>query len=117
MIPPIATVLAATVAPIDETEATRTGGRIQFLDQRTIALGRAWATQCRDDLQREGRPAAGGWPGTIREARSQVAQGLQGEMVRRKMAALTEAEHEAAVRSVYAHARAEWRRHMEPEEP
>jgi hypothetical protein len=36
-------------------------------------------------------------------------------MARRNMPALTDAEREVAVRTVYASARDDWRRHLDPE--
>ena len=82
-----------------------------------MTLGQTWAEEWRADLRREGRPAAGGWPGTLREARVRVERFLLSEMSRRKMAAVTEAEREVAARAAYASARHEWCRQAEPEAP
>jgi hypothetical protein len=103
--------LALRETPRTAAEASRH----EFLEERAVALGRTWADQWRQDLHGEGRPAAGGWPGTVPEARGQVLRGIPAEMARRKMPALTEGERELAVRTVYASARGEWRRHLEPE--
>jgi len=89
--------------------------RQDFLERCANALGRNWADQWRQDLRGEGRRVAGGWPGTVPEARGQVSRGIPAEMARRKMAVLSDAERELAVRTVYASARAEWRRHLDPE--
>jgi hypothetical protein len=101
-----------TVPPKSRAELRRL-----FLEQSAITLGQSWADQWRDDLRREGRPAAGGWPGTLREARVRVEHHLLAEVTRRKMPAVTEAEREVAARKAYASARAQWCRQAEPEAP
>ena len=87
------------------------------LEQSAVILGRSWAVQWRDDLRREGRPAAGGWPGTLREARVRVERHFRAEAAHRRIAAVTDAEREVLARQVYASARAEWRLEAEPEAP
>jgi hypothetical protein len=91
--------------------------RRAFLEQTAVTVGRLWADQWRHDLQREGRPAAGGWPGTLREARARVEHHLQEELDPRKIAEVTGAERELLVRRAYASARAEWFLNAEPEGP
>jgi hypothetical protein len=88
-----------------------------FIEETATTLGRTWAVGRRRDLQREGRPASGGWPGTLREARALVEHALPMEMQGRSMNAITEPERELAARTAYASARNEWRRHVEPESP
>jgi hypothetical protein len=104
-------VVGAEPDRIDAREAAR---RL-FLEQSAVALGQTWAEQWRQDLHREGRRAAGGWPGTLREARARVRRSILVEMTRRRMPAITAAERETAARTTYASARSEWRRHVEPE--
>jgi hypothetical protein len=94
-----------------------TDRRGMFLEDSAVSLGRSWAEQWRDDLRREGRPAAGGWPGTLREARARVEQHLHAEVTRRKLAAVTAPEREFVARRAYASARAAWCQKAEPEEP
>ena len=91
--------------------------RLRVIEESAIALGQTWAEGWRRDLHREGRPAAGGWPGTLREARTRVERALLIEMRGRKMPAITEGEREIAARVAYASARTEWRRHLDPETP
>ncbi len=105
--------LPAAAAPV----RSRAELRRLFLEQSAVTLGQSWADQWRDDLHREGRPAAGGWPGTLREARVRVEHHLLTEVTRRKMPAVTEAEREVAARRAYASARARWCRQAEPEAP
>jgi hypothetical protein len=91
--------------------------RRSFIEQRAAALGRTWAESWREDLHREGRPAAGGWPGTLREARTRVGGTLAAEMLHRKMPVITEDERELAARTAYASARSAWRSLLDPELP
>ena len=109
---PLVSPPAPAIAPKSRAELRRL-----FLEQSAITLGQSWADQWRDDLRREGRPAAGGWPGTLREARVRVEHHLLAEVTRRKMSAVTEAEREVAARKAYASARAQWCRQAEPEAP
>ncbi|WP_437574496.1 hypothetical protein [Sorangium sp. So ce887] len=101
----------------DPENSAQTTARRRFIEQSATTLGQAWAKQWRQDLHREGRPAAGGWPGTLREARTQVEINLPSELLHRKMPAITGVERELAARTAYASARNEWRRHLEPETP
>lgn len=101
----------------DQDGSVLTTVRQQFIEQSANALGQAWARRWRQDLHREGRPAAGGWPGTMREARTQVEITLPGEMRHRKMPAITGVERELAARTAYSSARNEWRKHTDPEIP
>ena len=74
----------------------------------STAAGARWAASWRDDLRKQGRPASGGWPGTLSEARAQVAAIFVRD-------ALTLQERELAARAVYAAARRDWLSHEEPE--
>lgn len=88
------------------------------IEAGATALGRTWAARCRHELQREGRAASGGWPGTLSEARARVGRRLVVEQRgRRSELPITDAEREVAARLAYATARAEWLRHVEPEGP
>ncbi len=46
-----------------------------------VEAGRAWAAAVRSSLVQEGRRAAGGWPGTMTEARERLAQVVGAEPV------------------------------------
>jgi hypothetical protein len=102
---------------VDAGGVARVDARHTFIEQSAIALGQTWAERLRHELHQEHRPAAGGWPGTLREARTRVEQALLIEMRRRKMTAITGAERELAARTAYASARTEWRKRIEPETP
>jgi len=88
-----------------------------FLERSAITLGRTWAEERRSELRREGRLAAGGWPGTLREARLRVDRFLLREMPQQKLSTVTDAEREIAARAAYSSARTEWRRNADPEVP
>jgi hypothetical protein len=108
--------LATARADVDPVDA-KAAARRTFIEETAAALGRTWAEARRAELHREGRPAAGGWPGTLREARSCVERELQRELKDHRMTAITTNERELAARATYASARVEWRRCAEPEEP
>jgi len=71
------------------------------LDERASAHGRAWAQSVRADLQNEGRRAAGGWPGTISEARVHAERALSSRGVAPQ-------ERERLARLIYHTARDAW---------
>ncbi|UQA58515.1 hypothetical protein [Polyangium aurulentum] len=100
----------------DDVDA-KAAARRAFIEATAAALGRSWAEARRAELHREGRPAAGGWPGTLREARSCVERELSRELKDHRMTAITTNEREMAARATYASARVEWRRCADPEEP
>jgi hypothetical protein len=91
--------------------------RRELLEKGAVAVGLRWAEEQRLELHREGRPAAGGWPGTLREARFRTQRFFAAEMRRHKMSAMTEAEREAVARTAYASARSTWCSRAEPETP
>lgn len=91
--------------------------RRAVIDSLATALGQSWARRSREALHREGRAAAGGWPGTVGEATAYVAQALLSEQHRLPSPMLTTAERELLARAVYASARHEWLRHLDPEAP
>jgi hypothetical protein len=107
---------AAAVMPAADVDP-KAAARRAFIDETATALGRRWAEGRRAELLREGRPAAGGWPGTLREARGCVEREFPRELQGHRMPAITTKEREIAARATYASARSEWRRRAEPEEP
>ena len=78
--------------------------RDAFLESHAQAIGDAWVEQVRTELRRDDRDAAGGWPGTLSEARAHTsAHFARGE--------LTGAELEVAAHAVYGRARSQWLAH------
>lgn len=94
--------------PLDElNEATR--GRAE-------QVGRLWAAELRAALVNEQRRASGGWPGTLREARTHVAISLIPWLHSNGQAGVTSQQCEGAARLVYASARKVWLENRDPEE-
>ena len=92
--------------------------RQTFLDQSVAGLGHGWADHMREELRREGRTAAGGWPGTMREARTRVERLLLPALARAHLSETTSDERLALTRGLYAAARRHWLEQCEsdPEE-
>jgi hypothetical protein len=96
------------VQPQDElNEATR--GRAEL-------VGRRWAAELRASLVQQQRRAAGGWPGTLREARTHVAISLLPWLRSTGQAMVTSSQCEDAARVVYARARKVWLENRESED-
>jgi hypothetical protein len=104
---------AAEVAP--ESEA-KVAARRALIAETADAVGRSWAERRRSELRKEGRRAAGGWPGTLREARGVIDRALEVELRGHKMDAVTADEREGAARATNASARTTWLRAAEPDE-
>lgn len=82
--------------------------RRSLLDSLPKEVGAAWAAAVVAGLRREGRPIAGGWPGTLVEARSRVVPRLNAELDGRRLTLLSLEELSAVVTATYAKARADW---------
>jgi hypothetical protein len=84
--------------------AAAASSRRLLLEQAAVAAAEAWAGLCMHTLRAEGRAVAGGWPGTMSEARG---------WARAKLAVKgmtpTHDELEWLVRTTYALARDTWR--------
>jgi len=83
---------------------------------RAEQVGRLWASDLRAALVNEKRRASGGWPGTLREARTHVAISLIPWLQSNGLAAVTSQQCEGAARLVYASARKVWLENRDPEE-
>ncbi len=81
----------------------------QRREERAVRAGEAWAIAVREDVQKDGRKAAGGWPGTLSEAKAEMAISLGSRP------ALGEEETSRLVRIFYEAARDRWLRHRERE--
>jgi hypothetical protein len=87
--------------------------RRAFLDTTAADIGRGLFAAWRDALLLEGRTISGGWPGTLREARSAVVATLGGVLSRNSMAAATDEELGLVVHAAYAEARRAWMRSVD----
>ena len=59
-------------------------------------------------MHKEGRAVAGGWPGTLVEARARITSHLHEELSGRGMKALEPEELNQVVSATYARAKLEW---------
>ena len=82
--------------------------REALLCEQAELLGQAWATKWIQIMQNEGRPASGGWPGTLPEARMGAQEHLARALRLRKMPPLTQEELAQATALVFERARIEW---------
>ncbi|MBI5532000.1 MAG: hypothetical protein HY898_04745 [Deltaproteobacteria bacterium] len=92
-------------------------GRVTLLRSGACDAGRRWAETFRAGLLLEGRAVAGGWPGTMPEARAVVRASFAAEVARRRVGALSSEEIEWLARIVYASARQDWLSRAEREAP
>lgn len=82
--------------------------RRSLLCQGPSTLGASWARGCCETLRSEGRSIAGGWPGTLKEARGRVVRHFAQELSTRGMPQLSQLELEAATTATYERARCDW---------
>lgn len=103
----------------DEAEAAFApiaGARRTFLDSNASSTGSRWSAALRSGLRSQGRAAAGGFPGTMNEARAEVHRMLPPALSAAKMSALLPEEREWSARVAYACARKDWLDNVEREE-
>jgi hypothetical protein len=79
-----------------------------ILEQAAHGAGRSWTQACSAQLTREGRRLEGGWPGTMREARTRAVGEAGKLLAARKMTALTHEELERLTRITWEEARRAW---------
>jgi hypothetical protein len=94
----------------------RANAQTTLLERRAVAEGQAWAQQMRAALRSQLRRAAGGWPGTITEARARLTEFVLPRLTREAAAALTSTDREQAARTLYASARSTWLAQCDREE-
>jgi hypothetical protein len=82
--------------------------RESLLEAWAIDAGRKWAAALRRELAEEGRPVAGGWPGTLSEARSRAAARCKLELAALAHATASSGELDQAARRLNAAARRDW---------
>lgn len=80
----------------------------ETLEAGSLAVGDAWVERVRHDLRADNRPTAGGWPGTMREARARTYAFFTNEAGLRRFGVLSADELELVVRAVYERARNQW---------
>lgn len=87
--------------------------RQALLTRSATAEGNAWASWWRSELGKQSRRAAGGWPGTVSEARLRMKRRIAVELGPEFQA--TAQEVEQAARSAYEIARRDWNDSREPD--
>jgi hypothetical protein len=90
--------------------------RQSVLERSAHDLGERWARERVEELRSEDRPAAGGWPGTMAQARACTRAHVSAELARLRLAGPTPEELERAARLTYARARAVWLASAQQEE-
>ena len=73
-----------------------------------MTVGETWARGWLAELGSEGRSAAGGWPGTITQARSRVRAVVTAELARARFQPAAADEVDRTARAAYARAREVW---------
>jgi hypothetical protein len=82
--------------------------RALLLERAAVTVGETWARGWLAELGSEGRSAAGGWPGTITQARSRVRVAVTAELARAKFQPAAADEVDRTARAAYARAREVW---------
>ena len=85
-----------------------TNDRQAVLNDGALAVGALWARTWREEMRKEGRVIAGGWPGTVPEARARVTAYFETELARRRMASISAAEVQWTVATTYQKAKRDW---------
>lgn len=80
-----------------------------LLEQTAVSTARGWAAAFRLELAREGRPADGGWPGTLSEARMRAGEEFRRVLAQRSMPAPARDELDLVARLTAEQARRAWR--------
>jgi hypothetical protein len=81
--------------------------RAELLGRIAVEASVAWVTWWCDELRRQRRPVAGGWPGTLSEARARIVARVSADLG--GAFALTYAELDGLARTAYLRAKGEWR--------
>ena len=95
----------------------RTASRLPLsLSERAHTEGERWANEFRSQIHGEQRRAAGGWPGTMSEARARLAGFVLPRVSSKNAVTFSQEDREEAARCLYRSARASWAQHQEREE-
>lgn len=90
------------------SETARHDARRAVLAEGAALVGGSWARAVHTAVCLEGRPASGGWPGTLGEARARIAPHLRAELARHGMPDLSADEITAVARDAYRTAKRAW---------
>jgi hypothetical protein len=101
------------VASKEERAIRNEARRDSVVQEASLNAAREWAKAFRIELQRDGRRVAGGWPGTLSEARVRAGAEVGRALSQKSMAALTHDELARVARTTYDEARRAWRISLE----
>jgi hypothetical protein len=87
--------------------------RWRDLEGLAAAEGTAWAARSCDELRRQGRSIAGGWPGTLSQARLRLAMCMNGRSAK-PIGALSAVDLDWLAWTLYLSAKSEWLARAEP---
>jgi len=91
------------------TQARSTGAfRRAALERMALATGEQWALSYRAEVRESGRAIAGGWPGTLSEARARVAGACSRTASKQRWTNVTPAELDWLAKAAYAMAKRRW---------
>lgn len=91
--------------------------REALLSSAAQDLAQQWLSTWCEDLRSEGRRIAGGWPGTVPEARARVVAYFSPELSRRRLQPLSASEVQLATQLVFDGAKRGWARVQLEQEP
>lgn len=93
---------------VPESESETNPNRAAILRGGPPTVGADWVKSLCRALSEQGRPVAGGWPGTRVEARALIVRHLQNELEARGLRSPTSDELAVAATATYDHARSTW---------
>ena len=79
-----------------------------MLTAGAVAVGALWAETWRNTMRQEGRAIAGGWPGTLPEARARVTAYFGNELPKRKLPLISPEEVLWTAAAAYQKAKKDW---------
>lgn len=97
-------------------ETKRASGLNSSLRELAQQDGQAWAAALRASIVAEQRPAAGGWPGTLSEARARVQGVVRAWTLTNHNRRVNAEQLDEVTHALYASARDRWLASREPEE-
>lgn len=90
---------------------TAAEARRALLRDGALLTGASWARGVCDAVRREGRPIAGGWPGTMPEARARIRAYFEAELSRKGFEGISVEEVQFASSLAYQRAKHDWRQY------
>ncbi len=98
----------------NDASTTARPAREVALEAAALDAARMWTEATRGGLAREGRPIAGGFPGTVNEARARSGEVAARVLVKLSLPPMTHDELGRVTRIAYDEARRLWRANVRP---